>query len=39
MKKVVSYLMIVVMVISLSGCINKEVVSVNVESFNVIERV
>lgn len=39
MKKVVSYLMIVVMVISLSGCLNKEVVSVNVESFNVIERV
>lgn len=39
MKKVVSYLMIVVMVISLSGCLNKEVVSVKVDSFNVIERV
>lgn len=39
MKKVVSYMMILVMVISLSGCLNKEVVSVNVESFNVIERV
>lgn len=39
MKKVVRYLMIIVMVISLSGCLNKEVVSVNVESFNVIERV
>lgn len=39
MKKVVSYLMILVMVISLSGCFNKEVVSVNVNSFNVIERV